>query len=82
VTGDLTPDVTGDYREVGNFQGKRYYYSPETNWYIWWDGVDKFWLSDELGVLAGPHWRHPCDEPHGIYTAQGGAIGAAGVEEI
>ncbi len=82
VTGDLTPDVTGTYEDAGEYNGKRYYQRTPNGWFIWWDGVEFWDISQAPGSIMPISWFHNFPDIEGLYSPGAGASGNATVAEI
>lgn len=82
VSGDVTPDCTGDYLPAGIYNGSPYYSRDDAAYLIWVDVVDNWYISPALGDMGGPVWfrADPCIE--GEYLDGVGATGKAYVTEI
>lgn len=82
VTNGLTPDVTGTYEDAGEHEGKRSYELAGNGWFIWWDGVEAWYISTERGVPGANHWARIDPNIEGLYDEGGEAVGVATVTEI
>lgn len=82
VTGDLTPDVTGNYAYAGEYGGKPSYYLMDNGWFIWWDIAGRWAISSERGVTGGDWWSRVDPDIEGLYGNEGTALGNATVAEI
>jgi len=82
VTGALTPDVTGDYRPIGLHNGKMSYELEGNGWFIWWNGINTWIISTEVGLEHDDWWERVNALVVGAYNPLGGAIGIATVAEI
>lgn len=82
VTGELDPDVTGTYEDVGEFNGKRSYELTGNGWFIWWDDLADWWITTERGTLGPPHWNRHDPTIEGVYPPTPPADGFATVTEI
>jgi len=82
VTGDLTPDVTGTYENGGEYEGKRYYQRTVDPWYIWWNGISHWFISEVLGLTGVARWSRMDPDIEGEYEPLGDALGDATVTEI
>ncbi len=87
VTGELTPDVTGNYFETGTYGGQPFYKHVELDWFIWYDpGMEPIiytWrITQAPGDTTDPTWYKTTAafEPvTGSYLPLGGTIGTATV---
>jgi len=79
VTGVLTPDVTGTYNCVGNYNGKPSYLLAAGGWYIWWDNVDTWNISTVQGTQGTNYWTRTNPAIAGVYSPGGTAVGDATV---
>jgi len=53
VTGELTPDATGNYFEAGVYGGKPYYRRADGTYFIWWSPDEEDWsITRELGDVG------------------------------
>lgn len=82
VTGALTPDVTGDYLPNGIYNAKMSYQLVGNGWFIWWDAVDRWTISNTKGISAGNWWHRIDPDIEGAYVPQGTAVGIPTVTEI
>ncbi|GAI69285.1 unnamed protein product [marine sediment metagenome] len=78
----MTPDCKGDYLPAGDYQGKPYYRRTDGAWLIWWEGIESWCLSDELGMAETEHWIGEHMDVEGDYDPTMGAVGVATVTEI
>ena len=81
MTGTLAPDATCNYATEGWLNGKGYAKRSTGGYYIWWDGVDSWILSVELGVTGTDHWKRTDPSILGVYGPEGAATGDATVAE-
>ncbi len=87
VSGTLTPDVTGNYKEHGIEEGQPTYKKINELWFIWLDeiipGGPYYWtINPRVGVPIPPYWEKfsvSFEPPTGIYVARSGAFGTATV---
>ena len=81
VTGALTPDVTGTYSKWGNWQGTQYWKQDGGAWYIWWDGIAFWYISDAVDEAGSIYWSMDGSilNPAGTYDPGAGALGTATV---
>jgi len=49
VTGDIIPDLTGDYPEAGIYNGKPFYLNSAKERYIFWTDTEYGWA---IGILG------------------------------
>lgn len=82
VTGVLNPDATGTYEDDGEHAGKRSYELAGNGWFLWWDGIDTWYISMELGVKGAGYWSHADPNIEGDYEPKFEADGIATVTEI
>jgi hypothetical protein len=86
VSGDLTPDVTGNYYYVAEFDEHPCYQGGALNWYLAYNNSIGFWvISEEPGDVGiiWPCWIHSqqFSDPPGTYNPTNGAEGIATVSE-
>jgi len=82
VTGELTPDATGDYKYGGTFGGTSYARRVSGGWFLWWYGLITSWIiSNELGIVGTEYWRREGAQPLGLFTPLSDATGYATVSE-
>jgi hypothetical protein len=56
-TGTLTPDSTGDFYEIGIFNGEPYYYNSVKEHFHFWNIYTSQWVvCAELGSMGQYHW--------------------------
>lgn len=80
VTGDPTPDCTGNYLEDGTHLGKPAYRRADSAWWIWHAGFESHAISFEPGNFDGPnYWFQPGAGPAGDYAPGPGHVGIAHV---
>jgi hypothetical protein len=85
ITGDGGAESpNGDYNEAGIENGKPYYTSLTTPFFLWYDLVTPAWiLNTTLGSVIGDLWYLEAVNPEGSYTPvsnySGNPIVAAGV---
>jgi len=79
VTGTLAPDATGNYDVTGYFNNKVYMTSRIAGYFIWWDGVDTWVISEVLGDKGLLSWERTFPEIIGVYGPEGTATGDATV---
>lgn len=70
------PDCQCNYILGGAFNGKAYFKRTIGGFYIWWDGVDTWTISEILGTPGEGFWTLATESPVGIYTLGGTATGA------
>jgi len=58
------------------------YVRGDSAYYIWWDGVDSWYISLVLGVLGLLRWKRTDPNIEGDYVPGGTATGTATVTEI
>ena len=79
VTGELSPNATGDYDTAGVCGTKNYGYRPSPNFYLWYDPPFDNWLiSAVLGVPGNQYWTSDAGII-GTYSPGGIATGVATV---
>jgi hypothetical protein len=79
VTGTLTPDAASMFRAESYYEDKPSYVSKDREWFIWWDNIDSWIISDSVGWKEGPYWSRTDPAIIGTYSPQGGATGTATV---
>ena len=82
VTGELTPDVTGDFEPIGPYADHPSYELGGNGWFIWWHFQDAWVISQVRGTFGVSSWLKPTPGIEGTYTHQGEALGDAEVAEI
>jgi len=75
----LVPDATGIYSYYSYYNGKPYFVTAGAGYFIWWDGVDSWIISDRLGIEGTAYWTRTDPDIEGVYTACGTATGEATV---
>lgn len=88
VSGEISPDATGDYVYVSQYNSRAYYKHRTLNWYIWYDSseepIDFIWcISTALGSRTGKRWGKwtlEYESERGDYDPNGGAAGEATVK--
>ncbi|MBA7486278.1 hypothetical protein ES707_21834 [subsurface metagenome] len=77
------PDCQCNYILGGAFNGKVFYKRVVPGYYIWWDGIDTWYISDVLGTPGTlGHWTLTQASPVGIYTAVLPATGSPEVSTL
>ena len=73
ITGTLDPDIQGaDYALLPDSRNDaRQWYSPTTGYYIWWGGVNRWYIGDNQGANATALWYRQNASPVGEFTAVG-----------
>lgn len=79
VTNSLSPNTTGYYNLTGTYNNKSYYRRGVDFWFIWWNDIDRWYISATLGAVGGAGWQHIYRDVDGEYTPLGGASGTATV---
>lgn len=82
MTGDLTPDSTGDYLPHIIHNGKISYRRTDGAYFIWWDGGVTWFFTPELGNIDPPRWQRVGVDIEGTYNPIVPATGIATVTEI
>ena len=78
LTGTLSPDATSNYlREPALYNGKESWARETPGYYLWWDGIDTWTISTELGTPGTAYWTRQDPNPVGLYSPQGTATGDA-----
>ncbi|GAI69036.1 unnamed protein product [marine sediment metagenome] len=70
------PDCMCNYVLGGAFNGKAFYRRTIPGFFIWWDGVDTWTISEVLGTPGADFWTLATESPVGVYTLGGTATGA------
>jgi len=81
VAGTISPDSTGDYDTLGWYNDKGYCKHKTESFYLWWDGIDSWIISAELGVTGANYHKRTDPAIVGVYTPLGEATGDATVAE-
>lgn len=79
VTGTLDPDATCTYHKAGTYNNANYYIRDDGEWFIWWNGVDRWTISATLGGVAPPKWLRTDPSVLGAYAAAPPTTGIATV---
>jgi len=79
VSGTLSPDVTGNYIRVPEYNGKPSYMLAAGGWYIWWDNVDSWKISTVQGTEGTNFWTRTSVDIVGVYSPTLPATGDATV---
>ncbi len=82
MTGEVTPDITGPYEYDGDYYERPSYRLVGNGWFIWWDGVQTWNITDVKGVPYGYFWYRIDENIEGTYEPGGDAIGIPTVTEI
>ena len=61
---------------------KAYYELTTDGWFLWWNGVDAWTISNVLGVDGAAYWGHSEDDIEGLYIPLGTATGNATIAVI
>lgn len=77
ITGTVDPNCTCTYHKYGTFNDKDYYVRNDGEWYIWWDGVDRWYISEILGDSTPPVWSRMDPVAPGLFTPTAPATGNA-----
>ncbi len=82
VTGTLTPDATGNYIQITDYNGYPAFARENGNyfiWYGWFKGIPYMRITDTLGVHTTPFWRvaYTLSTPPATYYPMSGATGNA-----
>lgn len=77
VTGEIDPDAKCNYFESGQLNGKPYYAREDSAWFIWWNGINTWFITTVLGVFGTSWWTRTFVNIDGPYFAAGGAAGFA-----
>ena len=75
LTGNPTPDSTGVYTIEGQHSGEDYYERADSAWFIWWDGMVSWVVSQTLGEKLPISWFKVTPGVMGFYLTGGGAAG-------
>jgi len=76
-TGTLTPDATCNYDVTGYYNNKIYCTRRIAGYFIWWDGVDSWIISEVLGTVGALSWKRTDPNIIGVYGPEGTATGDA-----
>lgn len=90
VAGELDPDAAGNYtsesespfdplNKLPESDKRPTYVSSDRKFFLWWDGVNTWFLSDLVGCLDNPYWSRVDPVIRGAYNPQNGAVGVATV---
>lgn len=82
ITGELTPDSTGDYYEMGIYSGYPYYRKLVSAWFIWTFNNGVWFISAELGNNDDLRWEKNSPGVVGTYQPVSGAVGQATVSNF
>jgi len=67
VTGWTNPDCAGKYELAGTHGPKDYYKRTDSVYFIWWNGLDDWYISDTLDVIVGGAWERESTNIEGEY---------------
>lgn len=79
VTGTLNPDAAGNYACESGYEDEFTYVNPEREFFLWWDGIDSWIISNSVGWKEGPYWSRTDPAIAGDYAPYAGAVGTATV---
>ncbi len=79
MDGPLSPDATCNYVQTGEYNGKDYARRLDGAYFIWWNGIDGWVISAELGNPAPHGWHRFYPDIEGLYVAVPPASGDATV---
>lgn len=80
VTGVQVPNVSGVFLMIELHNDELYFQRHDEAWFIWWDGVDTWNISEVLGVQGDSFWTRTDPTVDGDYVPQGTAQGTPTVE--
>lgn len=81
VTGVLDPEAAGNYWVESEYNEKTSYVLEGRTFFLWWDGINSWIISDSIGWKEGPYWKRASTIITGAYAPQGGASGTATVKD-
>lgn len=90
VAGELDPDAAGNYtgesespfdplNTLPESVKRPSYVGPLREFFLWWNGIDTWFLSDNVGDISNPYWSKVGVPKIGDYNPQNGAVGVATV---
>ena len=82
MTGDLTPDSTGDFLPHIVHNGKMSYVRGDSAYFIWWQPPATWVISQALDWVIFNIWTRADPDIQGDYVPLLGAAGDATVTEI
>jgi hypothetical protein len=72
--GHVEDEAFGWYREIFPFNNYPTYVNLMSDWYIWWDGVNTWYITEDIGILGKKYWKKTDSiSPWGTYGPQGEA---------
>ena len=83
VSGEITPDATGEYILKGIYGGQKYYKNIEKGFFLYYGGagIDFWFIAKTLGQTEPPLWVR-AEEIIGEYDPAPGCEGQAFVNSI
>jgi hypothetical protein len=75
LTGTLSPDQTGQYDIEGQHEGKPYYKNVVTGWFLWWNPLGAWMITEHLDEAGDSYWGRGFETIEGEYLPQGSATG-------
>lgn len=88
VSGELTPDITGDFERADDYDGRHTWTDPVGGWSIWYDvNSARYVITPTIGTVPAedPFWNkstEPFTQAPGTYDQTQGAVGLAEVTSI
>lgn len=79
ITGPLDPNATCTYHKGGTLNNKTWYVRTDGAWFLWWSTLERWFISETLGVEAGPRWVRNTPDVYGGYISIAPASGLATV---
>jgi hypothetical protein len=77
ITGTLTPAAAGNYTCESGYKDRPTYVGPLRAFFIWWDGINSWYISTCVGDASGPCWKRTALCLIGDYNPYAGATGIA-----
>lgn len=81
VTGDITPDATGDYFQDGTYEGQPCYRRSDSAFWIWFWSYRAWWYISTTPGTTIPRWGRMFPTIAGDYNPVSPYTGIAYVEE-
>ena len=78
VSGEITPNSTGNYYYAGMYGGEQYYKRADSAYYIFWQSeIESYLIHHDLGSDVEPYHYSTTGELIGSYEPVGEATGTA-----
>lgn len=73
--GFVIPDCMGNYFEGAIYNGQPWYGRFDSQYYIWWNGADSWYISLTVGIIAPGAWIRTDAVITGLYDHLGAVQG-------